>query len=255
MQITKISTDGLFIELSIPLTNGTGKSRIKKRSIINEYGMPVATRQEILCDKCYVEWQIGYDVIKSDSQKLQLTTLPNTEFTGANGKKKVLYELSEIVYYFHKWGIIKSKDLSELRNFLLNLNEEELIDVNNKFSILRSHPVEKEILGIDFLYSQIQYPLLIYKFAQYEIIAEIVIKEKQYAVGVQPMLYFCFPLSEIIANPKIIGRTANQKEQGIFLINKDNYSVFLEMMKMFGILSKAHRQDILSIISIILDTK
>lgn len=255
MQITKISEESLSIEFVIPLTSITSKSRIKKRSIINEYGKPLAPKKEILCDKCYVEWQIGYDVLKTKKDKLRLTTLPNTEFIGANGKRKALYELSEIVYYFYKWNVIKNDELIKLKSYLTGLNEEELIDVNRKFGILRSHPIEKEVLGINFLYSQIQYPLLIYKFAQYEIIAEIVIKEKQYAVGVQPMLYFCFPLSEIVADPVIIGRTANIKEQGIFLINKSNYSIFLEMMKMFGILSKAHKKDILSIIDVILGSK
>lgn len=251
MRITKVSEKDLCIELSIPLTTATGKSRIKKRSIIHEYGVPVATRQEILCNNCYVEWQIGYDVLKDGKEKIKLTTLSDTEFVGSNGKKKALYELSEIIYYFTKWNIIKIDELKKLKIYLESLNKEELIDVNPKFGILRSHPIEKEVLGINFLYSQVQYPLLIYKFNQYEIIAEIIIKEKQYAVGVQPMLYFCFPVSEIAANPAIVGRATVKNEQGIFVINQNNCTIFLEILKIFGILSESHRKDILSIIELI----
>jgi hypothetical protein len=88
----------------IPLTETTGKTRIKTRSFFNEYGFPVATRTTPFNQLCYVEWQIGYDVVTTKADKLNLTTLKDRKFIGANGKEKCLYELSEYVYYFHKWG-------------------------------------------------------------------------------------------------------------------------------------------------------
>ena len=52
------------IEVPILLTAVSGKIRIKNRSIVNEYGTPVAVRRDGFTLSNYVEWQIGYDVVK-----------------------------------------------------------------------------------------------------------------------------------------------------------------------------------------------
>ena len=36
------------IKVAIPLTKGTEKTRIKRRSILNEYGIPVSTKTETI---------------------------------------------------------------------------------------------------------------------------------------------------------------------------------------------------------------
>ena len=118
----------------------------------------------------------------------------------------------------------------------------------NNFAIERSHPVNKQVLGIDFFYTQVKYPMLVHKFGNYEILTEIKITEKQYAVGVQPMLYFCFPITELKSSKTLIGRTAETKETADFEIDSSNISIFLEMLKIFGILSKSHNKDIVTII-------
>ncbi len=51
MYIKSKDKEHKIITVSIPITNGTGKSRIKKRSITNEYGFPVVTR-----DKNLLQW-------------------------------------------------------------------------------------------------------------------------------------------------------------------------------------------------------
>lgn len=66
------------------------------------------------------------------------------------------------------------------------------------------------------------------------------------------MLYLCFPITELKAETNLIGRTANAKEIARFEIAESNIKVFLEMLKMFGILSDNHRHDILQIINTIL---
>lgn len=66
------------------------------------------------------------------------------------------------------------------------------------------------------------------------------------------MLYLCFPITELENSEKLLGRTAQTKEYGNFIINSNNINVFLEMLKLFGTLSKNHNKDILSIINIIL---
>ena len=246
MWIKKLDEENKKIIVAIPLTNGRGKTRIKQRSFFNEYGIPVSTKSEKFSPSCYVEWQIGYDVVTRDEEKLKLTTVKNLLFTGANGKEKTIYELSEYLYHFYGWGVISKDNLLEIKSFLVTLSEGGFID--EKFNIKRSHPVNKPILGMDFFYTEVKYPMLVHKFGNHEILTEIKITEKQYAIGVQPMLYFCFPVTELNSSDPLIGRTAKTKETADFEINSNNICIFLEMLKLFGILSKSHNKDILTII-------
>lgn len=255
MFIEKIDEKDKKLFISIPLTNGTGKTRIKKRSFFNEYGIPVSTKQEAFSQTCYIEWQIGYDVVKADIEKLSLTSLKDFNFIAANKKIKALYELSEYIYYFYKFEIIKAEQLENIKLFLSNLSKQDFIDNPDNFAIERTYPTEKNVLGINFLYTQVKYPMLVHKFGKYEILTEIKITEKQYAIGVQPMLYFCFPITELVAEDILLGRTAKTKEFAKFIIDKNNINIFLEMLKIFGILSQAHNKDIISIIDIVLSTK
>lgn len=241
------------LKVSIPLTKGTEKTRIKRRTILNEYGIPVSTKKEPFTQKCYVEWQIGYDVIKSDTEKLKMTTLPNFCFIGANGKEKSLYELSEYIKYFYEWGIIKNQTLLDLKKYLLSLNKIDFLENNPELSIKRTHPINKEINDFKFMFTKVEYPLLVYRFGNYEIVAEIKITEKQYAIGTQPMLYFCFPITELENSASLLGRTAKTKEYANFIINKNNIFVFVEMLKLFGTLSSNHNKDAISIIDVILN--
>ena len=241
------------IKVAIPLTTGTAKTRIKKRSIINEYGIPVATKVEPFIQSCYVEWQIGYDVVKSDAKKLEKTTLKNFSFIGANGKEKTLYELSEYIKYFYDWNIISERELIDIKNYLLNISSDSFLDVNPELSIKRTHPVYKTINNFNFMWTKVEYPLLVYKFDNYEIVAEIKITEKQYAIGTQPMLCLCFPITELENSEELLGRTAKTKEFANFVINEKNIKVFLEMLKLFGTLSKNHNKDIISIINVIIN--
>lgn len=240
------------IAVAIPLTKGTEKTRIKKRSIANEYGLPVATKTEPFSQQCYVEWQIGYDVVVSDPEKLALTTLKEKNFIGANGKKKALYELSEYIYYFCQWEPSFKEELRSIQLFLKEIEDRQLLDVNKEYVIERSHPVPQKLFNMEFEYTQVKYPLLIHKFSPFEIITEIKISEKQYAVGVQPMLYFCFPVTELQAGTPLLGRVAQTKETANFVISPANGKVFFETLKIFGILSQNHKSDILSIIDLIL---
>lgn len=241
------------IEVPILLTSVSGKIRIKNRSIVNEYGTLVAARRDGFILSNYVEWQIGYDVVKKDVEKLAESSLPETEFIGANGKTKALYELSEYIWYFYKWAIISREELESVIDYLNSILSNDLIDNNSELQIDRSHPVAKYINGFDFEYTQVKYPLLIHKFNGYEIVTEIKITEKQYAVGTQPMLYLCFPITELKAETNLIGRSAETKEIAYFEITENNIKVFLEMLKMFGTLSSNHKHDILQIINTILE--
>ena len=252
MYITEIDKEK--IKVAIPLTNGTGKTRIKKRSLLNEYGLPVSTKSEPFSQKCYVEWQIGYDAIIADTEKIEKTTLKDFRFIGANGKEKTLYELSEYIKYFYDWKLVDKNTLKSIKDFLSSLSNSDFLDTNPELSIKRTHPICKTINGFDFMWTKVEYPLLIYKFGNFEIVAEIKITEKQYAIGTQPMLYLCFPITELENSENLLGRTAKTKEMANFIIDKSNINVFVEMLKLFGTLSESHNKDIISIINVILNS-
>lgn len=255
------------IEVPILLTAISGKIRVKNRSILNEYGLPISVKKDIFKQSNYIEWQIGYDVKwgkkykkddknikvknKKNLDKLSETTLENIQFLRPDRTIKSFYELSEYIWYFYKWNIVSKKDLENVTNYLNSITKNNLIDNNSELQIDRSHPTLKNINGVNFEYTQVKYPLLIHKFNGYEIVTEIKITEKQHAVGTQPMLFLCFPITELKEKTSLIGRTAKTKEIAHFEITESNIKVFLEMLKMFGILSSNHRHDILQIIKTI----
>ena len=237
------------ILVDIPLAEHKWKIRIKSRSMFYEYGNPHATRSVPLTQNNYVEWQIGYDL---EYVKRSNSSLPHIVFIGANGKKKVLYELSEYLYYFYSWDVVTLSELKRTLGFLSGLNEENLLSNHPDCQITRTHPVEKQINDTTFFGMTLNYPQLVYKFGEYEIIAEITIREKQNAIGIQPMLYLCFPITELQVSESLIGRIAEKKEIAQFVIDKSNYSIVIEMVKVFGMLSPSHHKDILEILKSIL---
>lgn len=237
------------ILVDIPLAEHKWKIRIKSRSMFYEYGNPHATRSVPLTQNNYVEWQIGYDL---EYAKRSNSSLPHIVFIGANGKKKVLYELSEYLYYFYSWDVVTLSELRSTLRFLSGLKEENLLSNHPDCQITRTHPVEKQINDTTFFGMTLNYPQLVYKFGKYEIIAEITIREKQNAIGIQPMLYLCFPITELQVSESLIGRIAEKKEIAQFVIDKSNYSVVIEMVKVFGMLSPSHHKDILEILKSIL---
>lgn len=250
MRISKFEDNKIFIE--IHLTSQSGKARVKIRNSFYEYGLPTATRQIPFSQKHYIEWQIGYDADKSDNEKMNLTSLKTTEFIGANGKKKALYELSEYLFYFTKFGIIKINEINDILKFLENINSNDFLD--SQFQILRSHPIQQDILGIDFYCSEVKYPLLVHQFGNFDILIEIIIKEKQRAIGVQPMLYVCFPITELKPadnKPNLIVRVAESKEYAYLILDSKDKQFLLEAFKIFGILSESHNYDIKQILELI----
>ncbi len=252
MFINKINSENKEIIISIPLTTTSGKTRIKQRDNIYGYGLPFASRSSKLNQKNYIEWQIGYD-LEINHHKISLTTLPNLTFTAYNEKEKSLYELSEYLYYLSKFKIITISELRELKNYINDIPKDQLISKHSHCLIKRTHPVLETINHLDFEILKIEYPQLIHKFKNYEVIAEITIKEKQRAIGIQPMLYFCFPITELFSKEPLIGRTANKKEFADFKINEDNAFIIIEMIKIFGMLSDSHQFDTIQIIDLIIN--
>lgn len=262
MLIKQLNSENKTIIVDVPLTTITGKTRVKQRDYILGYGLPFASRQSVFNQKNYIEWQIGYDAIvphnindfKSDKFKnFANTSIKDINFIGNNGKNKTLYELSEYLFYFTKWNVFSKQQLQNLEIFVQSISIDDLLDKHAHCQIKRTHPIEKKINNAKFHALTVEYPQLVHQFSGYEIIAEITIREKQRAVGSQPMLYFCFPITQLQANQPLIGRCAERKEFAQFEFNENNAFIVIEMIKIFGMLSVSHQYDTMQIIQTILE--
>jgi len=147
------------------LTKTSGKILIKERLTFDDYGISIATTKTKITHKHYIEWQIGYDSVAKASEKY--------DFIGANGKAKVLYELSEFIRFGYKNKLITKQTLQNLY---------DKIGANNEFvdtlNIIRTNFSPTQIGGINFEKSSVSYPLLVYRFSTNEAICEIVVREK-----------------------------------------------------------------------------
>lgn len=234
------------LNYEFPLSKATGKIRIKERLAFSDYGQPIAPTKTKITPKHYIEWQIGYDRVIEKGEK--------SHFIGANGKEKQIYELSEFLKFGLKSNLISKQNLQNLRTKIAN-NE---IFVDEKEKITREHFIAEKIGEIEFLKSRVAYPLLVHKFESNDMICEIVVREKQYAVGTMPMLYFCLSLGSLQdSNGKFsfIGREIKSKENGYLQIDASNIQIFVKMFQIFGLLSKTHKHDCLEILDYILKDK
>ncbi len=249
MSLIEIDNNKKVIEISIPLTSISGKARVKIRHAFSDYGISTATRKIPFSLKHYVEWQIGYDVPIKDKEKFELTTLKDEKyhFLGANNKIKTLYELSEIIYYAKQLNLISLENLENTLKYL----EKQKQFIEDNFTITRERFRLHQFGGMDFELSRISYPLLIHSFNDNQL-SEIVIREQQYGSKTQAMLYFCFSILELKTATPLLNRTAMLKEHALLTIHKTNALMFLEMLKIFGLLSQAHHNDVLKILEKIL---
>ena len=62
-------------------------------------------------------------MVKKETEKLAESSLPETEFIGANGKVKALYELSEYIWYFYKWNVISKEELENVIAYLNSIQD------------------------------------------------------------------------------------------------------------------------------------
>ncbi|CRF47505.1 conserved hypothetical protein [Helicobacter heilmannii] len=192
---------------------------------------------------------------KTDKEKLSLSTLPTTEFIGANGKAKALYELSEFLYYFVQWGLISPIEIKALKDSLQNMPNNVFLSAQPDLQIVRNRSQSKKTLDLTFQHLMVQYPLLVYSFDSLGILVEIVIREKQRAMGVQPMLYVCIPITHLNTPTPLLGRKAGLKECAHLIVEAKHKDFLLELFKIFAILSPNHHHDILQILEVILCTK
>ena len=79
-----------------------------------------------------------------------------------------------------------------------------------------------------------------------------IIKEKQKAIGIQPMLYLCIPIKLVEEYQEIENQLAETKQTATYLITKNNFQLVIETIKIFSILSRKHQRDIINILRTIL---
>jgi hypothetical protein len=245
------NTNTLCVRL--PLTQPTGKIRVKERSFFGEYGNPVAVRQNTIQQNMYVEWQIGYDLLASgaDRAKNASKTSLSTTFRNYKGEQKFAYELSEIIFYAFQNKLISLDDINNLKANINSVSDNNLLDVIDSMRITRTNPILCQMNGLDFYEMKVSYPLVVHKFGNYDIYAEVINREKQRAVGVQPMLYVCIPITSLTISPNPIGRVLNSKECGDWVIGTGEAQLALELFRIFGMLSAKHRFDVLAILNML----
>ena len=240
--------NGMFV--SLPLTQPIGKVRVKERNSFYEYGIPIAARQTKLSLKNYVEWQIGYDIVKNE-ENLKKTTLTDYEFIDYKNETKLPYELSEILFYSKEEKYISKEDIEN--TFYRIVRTEKTLDVIDEMQITRTNPISVKYDDVDFYKMNVSYPLVVHKFGSYDIYAEIINREKQRAVGVQPMLYVCLPITNIEFSKNPLGRSLEVKEEGRWIIGREEAKLALELFRIFGMLSQKHKYDVCQILKTLFD--
>ncbi len=228
--------DRLVIKL--PLTNPTGKIRVKRRLTSSNYGTPVATRRQHLTDKDYVEWQISYATKASSvMSKVPEIRLPN----GRMG-----FELTKILCEAFRIGILSEQDFNNMMGFVESVGEEETLEENQQ--IVRFDTSEWVKGGFKKFVEHV--PLLIKQNREHGYFVEVILKHKQIAVGLQSMVFLCIYLTAMkdFRGKRLIGRSALPKEFGIFEIGSENKGLIIDVVKGFGLASQSHRHDILEIL-------
>ncbi len=152
-----------------------------------------------------------------------------------------------MIYYAKQLGLISSGNLENTLKYL----EKQKQFIEDNFTITRERFRSHQFGGMDFELSRISYPLLIHSFNDNQL-SEIVIREQQYGSKTQALLYFCFSVLELKTATPLLNRTAALKEHALLIINETNALMFLEMLKIFGLLSQAHHNDVLKIVEKIL---
>lgn len=235
------------IWLVIPATN-SGKFRFKKRKNRLDFGETFSTRECLFDEQAYLEWQIGYDVPVKDVGGEKNTKLNKKSFIGSNGKIKYPYELSEIFWTAIELNLISKEEvkclLDEIRKYTQFIDE-KVISVE--------HHSKLSINGVHFEETSIKLPTLFMVETLDETQIEVSIQKQQYASGVQPMVYFCIPLKSFMNSSDILGKSSISGDKLKYVINQSNVQNLLNLMKVFGMVSKRHNHDIVQIIQTLLE--
>jgi hypothetical protein len=238
-----VSTGTNFVRVRLPLTDVTGKVRVKEKTA-DGFGLPVAPSKTALGKTHYLEWQIGYDTPDAKD----ITVVPEIKFT-RKGETKFGHELSKILFEGVRLGLVSTNEL---------VRELELLKRNSTGNFQESRAVAVEVstnTTPDGFQSAVQ------KLPQFTKITphgsvQIQLKQKQRAVGYQAMVYVCLPMNEVLAmdgTQRPPGK-AKPKETVYYDFNRENAPFLMDIVHAFGMASQQHNEDIQKILGKILET-
>ena len=231
-----IRKENLIIEL--PLTNPTGKIRVKRRSKTSNYGLPIATRTENFTKHDYVEWQISYATQNPPEESRVDDIVINDNQIG--------FELTKLLDEGVKLGIFSNDDVRELEEFINNVQSTETLEENEK--IFRENNLQEIKGGFKKFVEKV--PIFIKKNEEIGYFVEIILRHKQRAVGLQAMVYLCIYIGTLKDKNgnSLVGRVAEAKEFGKFEITSTNKEIVTDVVKAFAIASQQHKKDISNIL-------
>jgi len=234
----KIFVKNARLMIELPLTNPTGKIRVKRRSKVLNYGLPIATRRENFTKEDYIEWQISYATQHPPEESKVKDIVINDNQIG--------FELTKLLYEGIKLNILSNEDLSELERFINDVQQTETLEENEK--IFRESDLQ-EIKG-GFKKFVEKAPLFVKKNEEKGYFVEILLRHKQRAVGLQSMVYLCIYI-ELLKDKdgnSFIGRIAESREFGRFEVTAENKELIADVVKAFAIASQQHKKDISNIL-------
>jgi hypothetical protein len=243
-KLVLVETNGEAVRVRLPLTDVTGKVRVKEKSS-DGFGLPVAPSKVVLGKKHYLEWQIGYDLPNTNSPSI----VPEIKFT-RNGETKYGHELSKIVFEAVRRGILSTNDLVREIAALKKIPPAEFEE---------NQAVQVEVstnAPADGFQSSIQRLPQFTKATPHGWV-QIQLKQKQRAVGYQAMVYVCLPMNEVLAMdgaPRRAG-PAKSKETVYYNFTRANSGLLLDIVHAFGIASPQHNEDIRKILGKILEAR
>jgi|SRR5665213_1106845 len=242
-KLVRIETLANAVRVRLPLTDVTGKVRVKEKSS-DGFGLPVAPSKTVLGEKHYLEWQIGYDTPEAKD----ISVVPEIKFL-RNGETKYGHELSKIIFEAVRFGILSTNDLVREMEALKKVQPSEFEE---------SQAVQVEVstnAAADGFQSAVQRLPQFTKSTPHGWV-QIQLKQKQRAVGYQAMVYVCLPMAEVLAMdglPRKPG-SAKSKETVYYDFTRANSDLLLDIIHAFGIASQQHNADIRQILGKILET-
>src|SRR5882724_1269480 len=242
-KLVRIETQTNAVRVRLPLTDVTGKVRVKEKSS-DGFGIPIAPSKVSLGEKDYLEWQVGYDIPSTNSPSV----VPEIKFI-RNGETKYGHELSKIIFEAVRIGILSTNDLIHEIDSLKKIPPSEFEE---------SQAVQVEVstnAAADGFQSAVQRLPQFTKSTPHGWV-QIQLKQKQRAVGYQAMVYVCLPMAEVLAmdgSPRKPG-SARSKETVYYDFTRANSDLLLDIVHAFGIASQQHNEDIRQILGKILET-
>lgn len=236
-----IFTNGDSIRVRLPLTDVTGKVRVKEISP-GGFGIPVAPSKTVLGERHYLEWQIGYDIPNTNGPSV----VPQIHFQ-RNGEIKYGHELAKIIFESVQLGLLTTNDLTRELEALKKIPPSD-------FEESRAVQIEVTTNSANGFQSAVERLPQFTKITPHGSV-QIQLKQKQRAVGYQAMIYVCLPLNQVLdmsGNPRKPS-PAKSKETVYYDFNRKNAGLILDIIHAFGMASQSHNEDIQTILSKILE--